>query len=156
MWLSGCWESNLASGIRSLAYSREWHRIPWDMRDPQSLNQKSSHCLSGQPQSLMIWFCCCSVSQSCPTLCDPMDYSSSGFPVHHHLQKFAQTHVHWVSNAIQPSHLLLLPSPPALNLSQHQGLFQSVALRMRWPKYWSFSIALSNEYLGMISFMIDT
>ena len=68
-----------------------------------------------------------SVAQLCPTLCDPMDYSMSGFPDHHQLPNFAQTHVHRVSDAIQPSHPLLSPSPPALNLSQHQGLFKSVS-----------------------------
>ena len=66
-------------------------------------------------------FSCCSVAQSCLTLRDPMDCSTPGFPVLHHLLEFAQTHVHWVDDAIQPSHPLL---PPALNLSQHQGLFQ--------------------------------
>ena len=65
-----------------------------------------------------------SVTQSCPTLCDPMDRSTPGLPVHHHLLGFTQTHVHRVSDAIQPSHSLLLHSPPALNLSQHQGLFK--------------------------------
>ena len=70
--------------------------------------------------------CCCSVAQLCPTLCNPMDCSTSGFPVLHYLLEFAQTHVCWVSDAIQPSHLLSPPSPPAVNLSQHQGLFQWV------------------------------
>ena len=65
---------------------------------------------------------CCSVAQLCPTLCDPMDYSMSGFPVLHHLLELAQTHVHWVGDAIQPSHFLLYPTPAAFNLSQHQGL----------------------------------
>ena len=65
-----------------------------------------------------------SVTESCPTLFDHMDCSTPGFPVLHHLLELAQTHVHWVSDAIQPSHPLPLPSPPALNLSQHQGLFQ--------------------------------
>ena len=63
-----------------------------------------------------------SVTQSCLTLCDPMDCSSPGFPVHHQLSEFAQTHVHWFGDAIQPSHPLSSPSPPAFNLSQHQGL----------------------------------
>ena len=67
-----------------------------------------------------------SVAQLCPTLCDPMDYSTPGFPVHHQLPEFAQTHVHRVGDAIQPSHPLSSPSPPAFNLSQHQGLFQWV------------------------------
>ena len=65
-----------------------------------------------------------SVAQSCPTLCDPMNRSTPGLPVHHQLLEFTQTHVHRVSGAIQPSHPLSLPCPPALNPSQHQGLFQ--------------------------------
>ena len=68
-----------------------------------------------------------SVAQSCLTLCDPMNYSTPGLPVHHQLPESTQTHVHWVSNAIHPSHPLLSPSPPALNLSQHQGLSQWVS-----------------------------
>ena len=67
-----------------------------------------------------------SVIQLCPTLCDPMDCSTPGLPVHHQFPEFTQTHVHWVSDAIQLSHPLLSPSPPAFNLSQHQGLFQWV------------------------------
>ena len=67
-----------------------------------------------------------SVSQSCPTLCDPMDCSTPGLPVHHHLPDFTQTHVYRVSDAIQPSHPLSSPFPPALNPSQHQSLFQWV------------------------------
>ena len=63
--------------------------------------------------------------QSCPTLCDPMDCSTPSFPVHHQLPDLAQTHVHWVSDAIQPPYPLSSPSPPAFNLSQHQGLFFS-------------------------------
>ena len=65
-----------------------------------------------------------SVAQSCPTLCDPMECSTPGLPVHHQLPAFAQSHVHQVGDAIQPSHPLSSPSPPAFNLSQHQGLFQ--------------------------------
>jgi len=65
-----------------------------------------------------------SVAQACLTLCDPMNHSTPGLPVHHQLLEFTQTHVHRVSDTIQPSHSLLSPSPPTLNLSQHQGLFQ--------------------------------
>ena len=72
------------------------------------------------------FLCCCSVTQSCLTLCNPMDCSTPGFPVLHHLLGFAQFHVHWVSDAIQPSHPLPLPSPFAFTISQHQGLFQWV------------------------------
>ena len=67
-----------------------------------------------------------SVAQSCPTLCDPMDCSTPGLPVHHQLLEFTQTHVHLLGDAIQPSHPPSSPSPPAFNLSQHQGLFQRV------------------------------
>ena len=77
---------------------------------------------SSSPSSL-----CCSVPQSCPTLCDPKDCSTPDFPVHHWLLEFTQTHVHWFSDAIHPSHPLLSPSPPVLNLFQHQGLFQWVS-----------------------------
>ena len=75
----------------------------------------------------MIPFNFSSVTQSCPSLCDPMDHSTQGLPVHHQLPEFTQTHVHWVSDAIQPSHTLSSPSLPALNPSQHQGLFQWVS-----------------------------
>ena len=71
-------------------------------------------------------FCCCPVTQSCLTLCEPTDCSSPGFPVLHYLLKFFQTQVHWVNDAIQSSHSLSPSSPPALNLSQHQELFQWV------------------------------
>ena len=67
-----------------------------------------------------------SVAQSCPTLCDPMNRSTPGLPVHHQLPEFTQSHVHWVSDAIQPSHPLSSPSPPAPNPSQHQSLFQCI------------------------------
>ena len=93
-----------------------------------------------------------SVSQSCPTLCDPMNRSTPGLPVHHQLPECTQTHVHWVSDAIQPSHPLSSPSPPAPNPSQHQGLSNESTLRMRWPKYWSFSFSIipSKEHPGLI------
>ena len=102
----------------------------------------------------------CSVSsvvQLYPTLHDPMDCSTPVFPVHHQISELAHTHVHQVGDAIQPSHPLLFPSPPAFNLSHHQGLFQWVSSLLRWPKYWSFSFSISpsNEYSGLISFRID-
>ena len=86
-----------------------------------------------------------------------MDCNIPGFPVLHYLPEFVQTHVHWVSDAIEPSHPLLPPSPPALSLSQHQGLSSELTLGIRWPKYWSFSFSInpSNEYSGLISFRID-
>ena len=75
----------------------------------------------------IIQFSFSSVTQSCLTLCNTTDHSMLGLPVHHQLPEFTQTHVHRVSDAIQPSHPLSSPSPPALNLSQHQGLFQEVS-----------------------------
>ena len=81
-------------------------------------------------------FICCSVTKSCPTLCYLMDCSTPGFPVLHCLLEIVQTHVHWVDDAIQPSHPLSPPSPPALNLSQHQGLFQWVSSSHQVAKVW--------------------
>ena len=98
-----------------------------------------------------------SVTQSCPTLCDPMNSSTPGLPVHHQLPEFTQTHVHRVSDTIQPSHPLSSPSPPAPNPSQHQVSSNESTLCMRWPKDWSFSfnISPSNEQPGLISFRMD-
>ena len=98
-----------------------------------------------------------SVAQSCSTLCDPMNCSTPGLPVHHQLPEFTQIHVHWVSDAIQPSHPLSSSSPPALNLSQHQGLFQWVSSWHQVAKELSFSfnISPSNEHPGLISFRMD-
>ena len=89
--------------------------------------------------------------QSCLTLCDSMDCSASGLPVHHQLPELAQTHVHPVSDAIQPSHPLLQPSVfPSIRVFSKQ-----LVLYIRWPKYWSFSISPSSEYSGLISFRMD-
>ena len=87
-----------------------------------------------------------------PTLCDPMDCSTPGFPPHHQLLELAQTHVHWVSHVIQLSHPLSSPSPPAFRVFSNESV-----LCVRWPKYWSFSFSISpsNEYSGLISFRID-
>ena len=98
-----------------------------------------------------------SVAQLCPTLCDPMNRSMPGLPVHHQLPESTQTHVHRVSDAIQQYFPLLSPSPPALNLSQHQGLFKWVSSSHQVTKYWrfSFSISPSSEHPGLISFRMD-
>ena len=72
---------------------------------------------------VLIFLCCCSVTQLCPALCDPVDCSTPCFPALNSLLEFAQIHVHWVDDIIQPNHALLTPSLPALNLSQNQGLF---------------------------------
>ena len=101
---------------------------------------------------VLLWFCCCcfSVAKSCPTLCDPTDYSTTGSPVFHYLLEFTQTHVYRVGNAIQQSYplasLLLQPSIfPSIWVFSNES-----ALRIRWPKYWSFSFSISpsKEYSG--------
>ena len=98
-----------------------------------------------------------SVAQSCPALCNPMDCSKPGFPVHHQLLELTQTHVHCVSDAIQPFHplpsLLLPPSTfPSIRVFSNE-----LVLHIRWPKYWSFSFSISpsNECSGLISFRMD-
>ena len=88
-------------------------------REMYSVDLTSAILTEGWVQSLSVLFS--SVTQSCPTLCDPMDCSRPGFPVHHQLPELAQTHVYQVGDAIQPPHPLLPPSPLALNLSQHQS-----------------------------------
>ena len=94
------------------------------------------------PAAVCLLCCCCSVTKSCLTLYNPMDCSTPGFPVLHHVPEFTQTHVHGIGDAIQPSHPLSSPSPPAFNLSQHQGLFQWVSSWHQVVNYCSFSIAL--------------
>ena len=96
-----------------------------------------------------------SVTQLCPTLCNPMDCSTPGFPVHHQLPELTQTHVHHITDAIQPSILccpLLLPSIFSIRVFSNE-----LVLHIRWPEYWSFSFSISpsNEYSGLISFRID-
>ena len=98
-----------------------------------------------------------SVTQLCPTLCDPMNWSMPGLPVHHQLPEFTQTHVHRVGDAIQPSHPLLSPSPLPPNPPSIRIISNESTLHMRWPKYWSFSLSISpsNEHPGLISFRMD-
>ena len=98
-----------------------------------------------------------SVVQSCLTLCDPMNRSTPGLPVHHQLLEFTQTHVHRVGDAIQPSHPLLSPSPPAPIPPSIRVFSNESTLRMRRPKFWSFSLSISpsNEHPGLVSFRMD-
>ena len=109
------------------------------------------------PSQILPQFLFSSVAQSCPTLCDPINHSMTGLPVHHQLPEFTQTHVHRVSDAIQPSHplsslLLLPPIPPSIRVFSNES-----TLHMRWPKYWSFSFSISpsNEHPGLVSFRMD-
>ena len=119
---------------------------------------------------VVLWYCvsfCCaaksisyqfsSVTQLCPTLCDPMECSMPGLSVHHQLPEFPQTQVHWVGDAIQPSHPLSSPSPLAFNLSQTRVFSNESVLHIRWPKYWNFNCSISpfNEYSELISFRMD-
>ena len=117
-----------------------------------TLNKDLTHCLHQEVlQSVQF----SSVAQSCPTLCDPMNRSTPGLPVHHQLPEFTQTHVHRVGDAIQPSPPLSSPSPPALNLSQHQGLFKWVSSSHQGakvlefqPQHQSFQWIFRTDFLG--------
>ena len=114
--------------------------------DINKLNALSYHYTTHQVQFS-------SVTQLCPTLCDPMNCSTPGFLVLHCLPEFAQTHVHWVGDATQTSHPLSSPSPPACTLPSIRVFSNESVLPIRWPKYWSFSFSISpsSEYSGLIS-----
>ena len=103
----------------------------------------SLFALSSVLDNLFVQFS--SVAQSCPTLCDPMNRSTPGLPVYHQLPEFTQTHVHWASDAIQPSHPLSSPSPPAPNPSQHQDLFQWVSSLHEVAKVLEFQLKQFSE-----------
>ena len=98
-----------------------------------------------------------SVTQLCPTPCDLMNCSMLGLPVHHQLPEFTQTHVYQVGDAIQPSHPLSSPSPPAPIPPSIRVFSNESTLCMRWPKYWSFSLSISpyNEHPGLVSFAVQ-
>ena len=104
-----------------------------------------------------VFFQFSSIAQSCPTLCDPRNHSTPGLPVLHQLPESAQTHVHRISDAIQPSHPLSSPSPPALNLFQYQGLFKWVSSPHQVAKVLEFQLHISpsNEHPGLIYFRMD-
>ena len=130
----------LSDVLNSLSSHKIKHLSPYNFQHAYHISQSVS-----------------SAAQSCLALCNPMDCSMPGFPVHHQLPEFTQTHVCWVSDAIQPSHPLLSLSSPTFNLSQPQGLFKWVISSIRWPKYWSFSFNISptSEYSGLITLKID-
>ena len=131
-------------------FTIKWYAVRLLPRaDISHLGNTSMPFTKFQPKT--IHCCCYSSAKLCQTLCDPMDCSTPAFPVLHYLPEFAQTHVHWVGDAIQPSHSLSSPSPPDLNLSQHQGLFQwinsthqvaSVPEPQRQSLQWTFRIDL--------------
>ena len=115
-----------------------------------------SKCNFNYISKIFFALCCCSVTKLCLTLCNPMDCSMPGFPVLYHLPELVQTHVHWVSDAT--NHLILCC--PLLLLSifpSNRAFANESVLRIRWPKYWSFSFSItpSNEYSGLISFRVD-
>ena len=117
VWSVG-WEDPLEKEMATHSSILAWE-IPWTQEPgrPQSMESQKSWT--------QLQFS--SVTQSCPILCDPMNHSTPGLPIHHQLPESTQTHIHWVGDAIQPSQTLSSPSPPALNLSQHQGLLKWVS-----------------------------
>ena len=142
----------------------EWVASSFSTGSSQSRDRFWVFCVAGRVfanwatrKTPALWIQFSSVAESCSPLWDPVDCSTPGLPVHHQLPELAQTHVHWVSEAIQSSPPLSSPSPPAFNLSQHQVFLNESVLHIRWPKYWSFSFnnSPSNEYSGLISFRID-
>ena len=112
----------------------------YDYKHPFLLIKKKFFKTPGKDRSRFMDPKFTSVAQSCPTLCNPMECSMPGLPVDHQLLELTQTHVHWVSDAIQPSHPLPSPSPPAFNLSQHQGLFKWVSSSHQVVKVLEFQL----------------
>ena len=130
------WENPLREHMATHSSILAW-RIPWT-EEPGGLQSLGLHRVRHDWSNWAHQFS--SVAQSCPTLCDPMDCSPPGFPVHHQTTELAQTHVHRVGDDIQPSHPLLSPSPRALNLSQHQGLFKWVSSSHQVAKALEFQL----------------
>ena len=126
-----CWPSFSSCGRAVLSMNFGFRNggefCPLHLLAVRSRNQAGHFNLCTQVLCLQSSVQFSSVAQSCPTLCDPMDCSTPGLPVHHQFLELTWTHVHWVGDAIQPSHSLSSPSPPAFNLSQHQSLFQCVS-----------------------------
>ena len=126
-----CWREAIVGAVRRLGF-------------------KSQICV-------LLYGSCCSVVQLCLTLCNPMNCSTPGLPVHHHLPELIQTHVHRVGDAIQPSHPCHPPLLPPSIFPSIRVFSRESALHIRWPKYWSFSFSISpsKEYSGLIFFSID-
>ena len=138
-------------GQRSLVGCSPWgHRVGQDW----VTNTQSNKNNAVEPIVNKLWFIIVLVTQLCQTLCNPMNCSMPGFPVLHYLLEFAQTPVHWVGDAIQPSHPLLLPSP-AFNLSQHQGLSQWVSSSHQVAKVLELQHQSFQWIFGLISFRTD-
>ena len=135
-----------------------WQRL-WDSFPPQENTAYISYLWEGKHTHTHTHFGKdgCSVTQPCPTLCDPMYCSTPGLPVLHQLPELTQTHVHWVGDTIQPSHPLSSPSPQPSIFPNIRVVSNESALHIRWPKSWSFSfnISPSNEYSGLICFRMN-
>ena len=138
MWSTGGGNGN------PLQYS--CHENPMKRQKYKTLEDKPSRLECVQYPICYRRSCCCSVSKSRPTLRNPMNCSTPGFLILHHLPEFAQTHLHWVCYTIQPFYSLLPPSPPAFNLSQlsesFRVFFNKSPLHIRWLKYWSFNFSI--------------
>ena len=134
-----CLLRNLYAGQEATVRTRHWTMDWFQIRKGVHQGCILSPCLSNlYAEFSSVQFS--SAAQLCLTLCDPMDCSTPGFPVHHQLQELSQIHVHQVSDAIQPSHPLSSPSPPAFNLSQHHGLFQWVSSSHQVAKVLDFQL----------------
>ena len=141
-WLESPWNSpGKNTGVGSLSLLQGIFQV-------QGLNPGLLHCRwvlyqmsTREAPKMVLQFS--SVTQSCPALCDPMNRSTPGLPVHYQLPDFTQTHVHGVSDAIQPSHPLSFPSPPSPIPPSIRVFSNESTLHMRWPKYWSFSFSTS-------------
>ena len=125
----------------------EWGAISFSSVSSQPRDQTWVFRIAGRrfmvwatPDKFILNISFSSVTQSCPTLCNPMTHSTPGLPAHHKLPEFTQTHVHWVGDTIQPSHPLSFPSPPAFNLSQYQGLFRWVSSSHQVAKVLEFQL----------------
>ena len=141
--------------IQATKETREWRE---EMSAPEGSSSLLVATYFSEVTMSFQWIvslCCCSVAQLCLTLCNPMNCSMPGFSVSHYLPEFPQSHVHWVNDIIQPSHPLLSPSPPVLKLSSIRVFSSELALHIRWPKDWSFSISPSIENSGLILFTND-
>ena len=137
------WEDPLKEGVPThssiLAWRIWWTENPGGLQFMESKGVRydwaaNTTIINATTATSYLWFC--SVAKWCPTLCYPVDCGTPGFPVLHYLPELAQTHVHWISDAIQLSHPWSSPSPPALSLAQHQGLFQWVGSSHQVTKYW--------------------
>ena len=167
MWNAGLDESQAGTqiadrSINNLTYADDTTLMAENVKELKSLlmrvkEERKKAGLKQHSKNLYHGIWSHQSAQSCLTLCDPMNHSTPGLPVHHQLPEFTQTHVHWVGDAIQPSHPLSSPSPPALNLSQHQGLFKWVSSSQQVVKLLDFQLSISpfNEYSGLISFRMN-